>query len=240
MPNSRKVNSRSKSRSRRPANITRMIGFHNQPDAIVRVVGKGLFQLNPTGGSYGSIQLNPGNFNGTLGTTALGYQEFRFTKLMLRVHPLYGVSQITVGYFKDVPASIPASFNGIYSSTNSLYISPSETVPQTLTLGKSDLLGGTRVWYQRSAVVGSNTGDDVFQGSIFFVNSGTPTTASGPLTFEFAYEVELRGPTQNGIGEIPEDRTLNVVSYSKSGSHVGLVQKPFSCTEDKSCKCTSH
>lgn len=230
----------------------RLASLKNQADPIVVITGKGLATFFPTtGNNFSRLDIRPVNFGGVAQATATGYQEFRFTKIQVRIHPMYGASDLFVGYFKDVPSSPPLSNAGLYAATTSVMCTRSETEPQWLNISRNDLLGGVRVWYQ-TAVIGppGNVVDDYTQGTIFYSTTGAYSTASGPLYMEFAYECEFRGPTTPGIGET---HTLKFVECSEADndnqhqSSLALenkekctLQDQFVQIDPKLCSCKSH
>lgn len=131
--------------------------------------------------------------------TALGnvFQEHRFTKLTVVLHPAFTAAaggtraSYAVAYFKVPPLTPPVTVPNAYSGAVSRYHDVGDTIPVRLSLSRSVLMNNVRPWFINNSAVGSETLDSI-QGVLYIV----PLLATGlSVNLEFAYNCQMRGPT---------------------------------------------
>jgi hypothetical protein len=155
----------------------------NGSDKPVTVTGKFLFTVSQAA-LVDSLPLNPNNFGAREVALASAFRQFKFQNVTIRAHPTS--QDCIVTYLKDVGTGAPTIADG-YQGTNSLLISNTQTVPQTLTL--SGLSTGQRPWYTCAQPAGANS--DNVQGIIYTVT--TATTAVLPFQVEIGYRITFNG-----------------------------------------------
>jgi len=158
-------------------------------DPINRVVGKTLYTFPPQT-TPGVLAVNPFNFGLRLPAFSGIFQEFRFVEMVIKIHCNTSASTMAVGYFKDPTSGTLSSLVSVYEAVNSILITNGDTVPQTLSLGRGDLLGGLRSWYALNTL-SSEEAADRSQGYIAWVTS----SSTGSYVAELAYIIEFRGAT---------------------------------------------
>lgn len=130
--------------------------------------------------------------------TALGnvFQEHRFTKLTVVLHPGFTAAAGTrasyaVAYFKVPPLTPPVTVPNAYSGAVSRYHDVGDTIPVRLSLTRGVLMNNVRPWFINNSAAGSETLDSI-QGVLYIV----PLLATGlSVNLEFAYSCQMRGPT---------------------------------------------
>lgn len=155
-------------------------------DPVVRVTGKEL-QVISQAALTQSIAINPANLGTRLAAFLSLYQEFRFTRMTVKLHT--AAQNYAVGYSKVVGLTVSALAD-VYQLTSSRFLAATDTVPQTLALGPNVLKHGLREWYSCEFV---GTVADSDQGTLAIAT--TSTTATVPVVLEIGYCVEFRGPT---------------------------------------------
>jgi hypothetical protein len=163
-------------------------------DRITRFTGKCLLQ--PSLASATPVQIAITASSTALGARlkALGdvFEEFRFRRIVVKMHPSgTAASSYVMTYFKTIPSTITgATITTDYEGTASRLSAGTETVPQTLLLNKSVLLGGLRTWYDTDTT--SSDVEDSVQG-VFVLTTNQATAFT--LIIEIGYDVEFRGAT---------------------------------------------
>ncbi len=178
-------------------------------DPIMTAAARQVSTLQPAAGTYSRYNLTPSAFPGLLATLASCYQEFRFVSLDIKIHPLYGVSDVYFGYYKDYPITGPTSVGQIMGSLASRDVGLYDTVPASIKLDPQVLLGGVRKWYQ-CLVSGASEPDDYNQGSFFIFNRAA-VTGNAFLTVEFALTCEFRGPTFPNVQDVNPADSYTVI-----------------------------
>lgn len=156
--------------------------------AISGTTGVPFIYLSPTTTNLSGTSLFPGARLQLLGSA---FEEFRFTKLIIKMHPVPSsfTSGYTVGYDKVAATTPPTTAEGIYEADASRYISAAETTSQMLIISPRVLRGGLRAWYKTTYLSSNDAVEDSFQGVLYFSNAGT----SGGFTCEVGYSLQLRG-----------------------------------------------
>jgi len=191
-------------------------------DRTCMVFGKTLqpFQIL-TGNTTAFISFNPANFGTRL--TALGsvFQQFRFKKVRLVLHPFtFGtasasVTSIVIAYAKIPPKGSVTNQNDAYQFPASRIITDDETVPVVMNLSEDILLRGTRSWWECNPASGDDP-EDSNQGQFLLV-SNPAITANTTFSVEIGYELELRAPCD------PNEE--GITKIYNSFSHVGKDEK---------------
>lgn len=194
MPNTRRMRRNNRSaRTRGRRNASPMV-LLNGVDRPFTVTGKVLLNFSLSGTTQ-QVLLSPIALDANrLGYLQRAYQEYKFSKLVIRMHQDQNPTQWVVAYFKNQTDSIPAVLSSAYQAAASRFLSITDTVPQTLVVQPSVLMGGVRTWYLASTTTG--TALDQNQGYISITNGNA---AASRIWLEIGYEVSFRGPTSGVI-----------------------------------------
>lgn len=166
----------------------------NGVDRPFTVTGKVLLNFSLSATTQ-QINLSPINLDpNRLGYLQRAYQEFKFSKIVIRMHQDQNPTQWVVSYFKNLSDAVPATLSSAYQSAVSRFLSITDTVPQTLVIPPQVLLGGLRNWYIASTTVGGTL--DQNQGYLAITNGNA---AASRIWLEIGYEVSFRGPTSGVI-----------------------------------------
>jgi hypothetical protein len=169
-------------------------------DKTVHFPGKTLLPVSLTAGLTTSTFNLQVNTSSTLGNrlTSVGesFEEFKFTQMVLKLHPATDSAGAPVPYMvcysKTIPTNPPSSFEQGYQFPVSRLISGSETVAQTMTIPPSVLLNNIRPWYVTNAI---GEVQDFAQGALFVINPSVATDATFSPLIELGYMVSFRGAT---------------------------------------------
>lgn len=144
---------------------------------------------------------------GTLGTT---FSMYRFEKLGLSIQPLspsIGAGVMAIGYSNEVSDATPANVSQIASLPVSCLVNAFKTVPTTMSVKRSYLIGENcaRFWRTQISTAGtpsSTLWDDV-QGTIYY-----QTSFGGSATFDvlLTYTVVLCDASPPAITPMPAQR----------------------------------
>jgi len=165
----------------------------NGSDRTITVRGKYLINLS-LGTSAAAIALNLKTMGARLTTYGTLYQEFRFKRIQVKMHPAETASAIRsdygLAYIKTLNTAAPSSISDLYQLPVSRVSTQAETVPVSLMVNENTLRQGTRVWYNTQGPAGTEV-DDQNQGAFYFIGS----LAASNAFIEIGYEVQLRGQT---------------------------------------------
>jgi len=170
----------------------------NGEDKSIHLWRKHYISYSNTSAAIVSTNFNPNNFGSALAALAAVYQEFRFHKIVIKIHAI-GTSVTTpviVGYFKTLPTTAPTNSTDIYQGEATRLITGPDTIPQMLVLDQRLLKNNVRPWFTSRQTGLSDLLDGV-QG-ILYVAFGA-TTPITSVTLEFGFHIELRGMTAPAI-----------------------------------------
>jgi len=187
-----------RNKMRRPSRrVPRPLSIVSTPDPIVTITGKFLLPFSiGTANVNSPLPVSIATLGSRLSTFSSLYQQFRFTKMKLVLHP-GNIANVNTSYvlcyFKDVDVNTaPANFANAYQAPVSRYHDADETVPCSMTLNRSMLLHNTRPWFN---TIGTSTiTSDFTQGVFFLVLNSAPATAFS-ANIELVYSVQFRGAT---------------------------------------------
>ncbi len=169
-------------------------------DRTVTVPGKALLSLTTSAGSSViGAQLSVAGSLISSRLKALGdvYKEFRFTRIVFKIHPVVNSAgtpvPYTLSYYKNIPLTAPTTMADGYQATSSRLVAGTDTVPQLMTLDSSVLLNNIRPWYDCDTATSSDA-NDYSQGILYLTTPAIATTTISPL-IEMAYVVQFRGAT---------------------------------------------
>ncbi len=160
-------------------------------DRTVRVPGKTILSLTLTANTpfVVGLQVATTGLGNRLPTLGNAFEEFRFTEMVLKLHPSSTSTSYICGYFKDTPGNLSVTaLADIYQTTASRLMGINETVPQTMILGRDVLLNGLRKWYDTDTSSGNP--EDYSQGILVFISTAAPV-----FLVEIGYMIEFRGTT---------------------------------------------
>jgi len=165
----------------------------NGTDKTITLSGK--YLINQTlGTTVADLGLNPKNFGTRLSTYTGLFQEFRFRRITIKMHPATtsggARSDYVVSYSKALTTTAPASLVDAYQLPCSRLSAQTDTVPQTFKIDMATLRNGPRVWYNCDSPSGTESQDQV-QGFLNFIG----TLAASSAELEIGYEIQFRGQT---------------------------------------------
>jgi len=189
------------SRRRAPRSQNRMDSVPrllNGEDKSIHLWRKHYITYGNGSSAINSTNLNPNNFGTALAALAGVYQEFRFHKIVIKIHAV-GTSSpnpIIVGYFKTLPTTAPTTQTDIYQGEATRLITGPDTIPQMLVLDPKLIKNNVRPWFT-SRLTGLSDLLDGVQGILYVAFSATTPITS--VTLEFGFHIELRGMTAPAV-----------------------------------------
>jgi len=168
-------------------------------DRTENVPGKFLLSVAlPSGTASLAVPLSLDSLGPRLVALGNVFQEHRFVKLRIVLHPGFNTGATTrtsyvVSYYKVIPVTPPVTVANAYSGAVSRYHDVGDTLPITMSLNRSVLMNTVRPWFINGAPSGSELLDSQ-QGVLFVVNGGNVTNGLS-VNLEISYLVQLRGPT---------------------------------------------
>jgi len=204
-------------------------------DKVVVINGKTLISfIIPSGSSAENFPVSPVQLGTRLTALATCFQEFRFTRLDLKLHP-YSVgtsvassTTLALGYFKALNGGSAINQQDVYQSPVSRFITIDDTVPVSMPIGRSNLLGGVRPWYKNFGDTGDEN-EDKFQGE-FVIAANTAVSANLSYVVECSYSVEFRGAC-DPQEDFPSYRSVCGAIILKSMKEIMLGSKTMKSEE---------
>jgi hypothetical protein len=171
-----------------------------QTDKTITIVGRFLWE--PTVSTTQvtlPLTIDSGVFGPRLQSIGSCFQEFRFKRILVKLHPASSSMSVrqnyVVAYSKALAFTAPTTMADAYQLANSRLSSLNDTIPQTLMLNSQILRQGTRVWYDCAGSTSGVSANDATQGNLFVIGDGSCLPQ-----IEVSYTIQFRGACPPDIG----------------------------------------
>lgn len=159
------------------------------------VMGSDVIFIPATPAGLTTVVLQPATFVRAL-ALADSFAYYRFTHVKMTIHPnVYAAidaqSQITAGYLPGVaPDTPPANDNSVYQLSKHAKHTLGKTVPTSMTVTASDLVGDAQIkWFK--TIVGTPAAQFEVQGNFFFYVTPFGAAAGSMTTWNVTFDYVL-------------------------------------------------